>query len=245
MTARSLQLIPWYHMQRTTYPEEQFHNSAGLTEDGESLEKQGICCPDKTDRSAVVAAEFPRIAYHPLICSSLNTENASAQLSPCHIPALDLECLQPERKLHQGTQSNLVLGQSCSATAHFSTNAGSMWAPASCKEQLHNRVGAAKTGNSLQLGRTMGTYTWGCDSPAIGTYIDRASDPWLPIVPNWFRGLFPLGKWTHCGERKNTHLEERHSPWSDPQGLCSSTWLDSKQKRISFTIFPARDLSQI
>ena len=110
-------------MQRTAYPEEQFQNSAGLTEDGESLEKQGTCCPDKTDRSAVVAAEFPRIAYHLLMCSSLNTENASAQLSPWHIPTLDLECLQPERKLHQGTQNNLVLGQSCSATAHFSTNA--------------------------------------------------------------------------------------------------------------------------
>ena len=96
---------------------------------------------------------------------------------------------------------------------------GSMWAPASCKEQLQNRVGAAKTGSSLQLGRTMGTYTWGCDSPATGTYIDRESDPCLPIVPNWFRGLLPLGKWTHCGERKNTHLEERHSPWARPTGF--------------------------
>ena len=110
-------------MLSTAYPEEQFHNSAGLTEDGESLEKQGICCPDKTDRSALVAAEFPRTTYQLMTCPSLNTASASDQLSPCHIPALDLECLQPERKLHQGTQSNLVLGQSCSATAHFSTNA--------------------------------------------------------------------------------------------------------------------------
>ena len=110
-------------MQSTAYPEDQFHNSAGLTEYGESLETVETCCPDKTDRSALVAGEFPRTTYQLVTCPSLNTVNASAQLSPCHIPALDLECLQPERKLHQGTQSNLVLGQSCSATAHFSTNA--------------------------------------------------------------------------------------------------------------------------
>ena len=110
-------------MLSTAYPEEQFHNSAGLTEDGESLETQETCCPDKTDRSALVAAEFPRTTYQLMTCPSLNTASASDQLSPCHIPELDLECLQPERKLHQGTQSNLVLGQSCSATAHFSTNA--------------------------------------------------------------------------------------------------------------------------
>ena len=45
------------------------------------------------------------------------------QLNPCLITALDLGHLQPERRLHQGTQNNLVLGQSSSATAHFSTNA--------------------------------------------------------------------------------------------------------------------------
>ena len=68
MTAISLQLIPWYYIQRTAYPEEQFHNSAGVTEDGESLETQGTFHPDKTEGSALVDAEFPTTTYHLLMC---------------------------------------------------------------------------------------------------------------------------------------------------------------------------------
>lgn len=73
-------------MQRTAYLEEQFHSSAGVTEDGESLETQGTFCPDKTERSDLVAAEFPTTTYHlpPTHVPSLNTANASALLNPCH-----------------------------------------------------------------------------------------------------------------------------------------------------------------
>ena len=112
---------------------------------------------------------------------------------------------------------------------------GSLWAPASGKEQLHNRVGVAKTGSSLQLRRTMGTCTWGCDSTAIGTHIGRASDPCLPMVPNWFRGLLPLGKWTHCVERNNTRLEERESPWAWLTGFLFQhlTGLKTKKRVLS------------
>lgn len=62
-TAHSLML-----QQRTAYPEEQFHNSAGVTEDGESLETQGTFHPDKTEGSALVDAEFPTTTYHLLMC---------------------------------------------------------------------------------------------------------------------------------------------------------------------------------
>lgn len=55
-------------MQRTAYPEEQFHNSAGVIEDGETLETQGTFHPDKTEGSALVAAEFPTTIYHLLMC---------------------------------------------------------------------------------------------------------------------------------------------------------------------------------
>lgn len=55
-------------MQRMAYLEEQFHNSAGVTEDGESLETQGTFCPEKTERSDLVAAEFPTTTYHLLMC---------------------------------------------------------------------------------------------------------------------------------------------------------------------------------
>lgn len=131
-------------MQRMAYLEEQFHNSAGVTEDGESLETQGTFCPDKTERSDLVAAEFPTTTYH--------------------LPPTTYSCAQPEHsKCFCPTQSmSLDLG-AYNQREDFTKGRRATWfwdrAPASCKEQLHNRVGAAKTGSGLQLGRTMGTCT--------------------------------------------------------------------------------------
>lgn len=160
----------------------------------------------------------------PTHVPSLNIANASAQLNPCHIAALDLGSLQPERRLHQGTQNNLVLGQSCSTTAHFSTNAQGP------RELLQAVKSSSITGWGLQRQGAVfnceGQWELALEAataqPLAPTQAEHQTPvcSWFPIDSEvfllWGNGPTVWRGTTHT-QKNEIHLGP------DPQGFCSST----------------------